>query len=552
MIPTFKELSEKVKSNTYKSIFSIIASKYEEKGLVTDSASVNYSLSEINEIKDLQYEQVKANYAQDSIAMQSLEDCHKEVIIDIKKRLQKQNDYTKDGFYNPIIDIGTLNDPGSYNSASIPVSLTPNEASAYYSNKGIGQLIIDKKCKVPFLNGYQFTGLSPDDNKKLLDHAIKRKFDKYIIEAMRDSLIFGGSVLLPVFKKDSYENNTYQMSEEELMKAGVLDADCIDYFFTADRWNTVMVPSYDITSRDYLNPKSLYIPLGSMKVNTERTGLFRLSPMPYWSAIHQLGWSISDFEGYIRSLIGYNIIIASIPIMAQQMSLIIHEMPLDGIIAQNGKEYAQEFIRENESQLAQWSMTRPKALNSFGKLSVIERTYTGFKELIETYREHIAANAHIPVSGLWYLQPKGISAGNAEDITIKQSESVQIIERESKDNVRKPLNILVIDCFGANSEQAAKRNQVEIEYSSPVPLSDTAKAANGVSFTQMITNLVTAGMPLDMAIKSAQQFIDFDITPEDYERLQVSSELPNLMNGLNNSEQDKNLFKKVFDSVFKK
>ena len=49
----------------------------------------------------------------------------------------------------------------------------------------------------------------------------------------------------------------------------------------------------------------------------------------------------------------------SLPIMCQQMSLLVHELPLDGIIAQNGPKAAKAWVKENEEQMRKWSMLNP-------------------------------------------------------------------------------------------------------------------------------------------------------------------------------------------------
>jgi hypothetical protein len=72
---------------------------------------------------------------------------------------------------------------------------------------------------------------------------------------------------------------------------------------------------------------------------------------------------------------------ASIPILWQQMSLLVHQLPLDCIIAQNGPEAAKKLQAENEEQLRNWSMLNPKAINSYGEIAVVNRTYSGLDAL---------------------------------------------------------------------------------------------------------------------------------------------------------------------------
>jgi hypothetical protein len=558
-ISTIIELSEKLENKNFKEIYTIIADKYKSKGVHDANTDVDFSIDNINEIKRLQYEEVKANFVRDSLEFQSLEEAKNHTIFKFEKDLSGvfekiQQQYTKDGFYNPMSGVGTTHDPGMYNSSFVPVSMSPDEATSYYASRGLGAKIIDKKSKIPLLNGFQFIdGLDPDDLKRLTDHAMKKGFDRALISSLRDGLIYGGGGIVPVFEKDDF--STYPMELSELAQQGILGKGTLNYFISVDRWNMVVVPDYNITAKNYLFPDFFYLPLGAMKMNVKRASIIRPYPLPYWAAIRQLGWSTSDFEGYIKQIMAYNIAIASIPIMAQQMSLLIHELPMDGIIAENGAAYAKEFVKANEDRLREWSMVNPKALNSFGKISVIERSYSGFRELIETLREDIGANASIPVSNIFMLQAQGMSADNEQDTTLKQSETIQMIEAELKSQLKPIINILVIDCFGANSDQAQLSDKVNIDFNSPIVISNKEKGETGVSLSQFITGMVGAGMPLEIAVKQARQFYpDYEIDDEDLERLGTPSETDepsDLFGGLNVQQKDEKK-KGLFDSWFKK
>lgn len=545
---TFKQLAENKDNNKhFTEIFKIIADKMKDGDLdiVKDGSGGKFSISDINQIQELEFNVVKDSFEEQEIQTQTMDDFKKSAVLDLSGRMKSLKaslrgdikQMVTDGFYNPMSGVGTYNDPGMYNSAYVPLIMSPQEASSYYSSGGIPKVIIDKKAKIPLLNGYQFVGdLDPDDLAMLKDYSQKVGFDRAILSGNRDAFTFGGACLVPIFKKD--EPDTYQLKIDELLSKKILDKDCIDYFFTADRWNMITVPDYNITAKDYLQPKFFFVPLGSMKVNTKRAALINPSPLPYWAAIRQLGWSCSDFEGWMRQLMAYNIIIASIPIMAQQLSLLLHEIPLEGIIAENGPDYAQQFIKKNEEQLRRWSMYNPMALNTFGKLSVIDRNFSGIQELVQISRQDVSANCSIAESVIFHTQPTGFS-DNQEDLTLKQSETIKLYETELKYNLRNVIEILAISCFGADSEQAKKAGTVNIDFSAPVVLSDDKKGDAGVKFTQCVSQLVTSGMPLDMAINNTKQFFPmYEISEDDIDRLKDFSETNQPPEGgLNNSDK---------------
>jgi len=129
-------------------------------------------------------------------------------------------------------------------------------------------------------------------------------YDKEFTEAERDGLLYGGSILLPNFKNDT--PLTYGMDIEGLLRNKIIDKNCITHFWSADRWNTVLVPDYDISAGDYLSPKNVFVPIAGKTINTQRAAILRPKQLPYWGTLMQMGWGISDMEGWIRSLLGCN------------------------------------------------------------------------------------------------------------------------------------------------------------------------------------------------------------------------------------------------------
>ena len=85
--------------------------------------------------------------------------------------------------------------------------------------------------------------------------------------------------------------------------------------------------------------------------------------------------------------------IASIPIMAQQMSLLMYEVPLDGLIAQSGIDTVKEYLALNDEQMRKWSMLNPKTINALGKVYTVNRTYTGYDQLAVIMRQDISAQS---------------------------------------------------------------------------------------------------------------------------------------------------------------
>lgn len=553
---TFKELSENEKlSESYRKIFKIISGVYPNNPAGVKDSKKGHTLDEIEEIQSIQYEIHKSHLARSGISYQTLDELKEKSRIDVlklqKQIIEKQKIGVKDSFYNPITGIGTGIDPNYYTTSSIPLSVSPYEASSVYSNGGLTEIIINKKSEGVLLNDFNFQGLEADDSLRLKEYAIKKGFDRAL--PLRDGLIFGGSVLYPSFKKDNLES--FNMSIQELIKKGILTKNSIDYWIDADRWNVVHVPNYNITARDYLFPDNIYVPLGSQRVNTQRASLIKPHPLPYWSAIQQLGWSKPDFIGYLKQIYDYEIMISTLPIMFQQMSLIFQVIPLDATMVMNGVDAMEEIIKENEKKLREASLLTPRAYNSansLGDIKVIERNFTGFKEIVMSMRQDIGSRSTIPESVLFHTQPTGFS-DNKEDILLKQSESIKMIGNKIEPQLKNTVKILTISCFGPDSEQA--KRDVSIKFGSPIVSTEIEKADIGAKCSQFLASLITTQeIPIDIAINISKQFFDYNIDDEDMERLKqlkdvdeddqekvdiITKEIENILNTNNTKIKEK-------------
>ena len=227
---------------------------------------MSFTDDEIEEIKESQFLTVKTNYTKDG-GYKTLEDLRKSITIDTKEAFKQ---IQKDGFYNPGSNIGTAEDVGNWNMPYEPLLIGPYEASAMYSSGGLTQIIIDKKSRGMTISGYEFSSGKMESIEliELGDYAESLGFSSFISQAVRDGLLFGGSVLYPIFKGDN--PLTTQMNIKQLKAAKILKKDCIDYFAEADRWNVTTVPDYDLSAREYMAPNSFLVPISGIEVNAQR------------------------------------------------------------------------------------------------------------------------------------------------------------------------------------------------------------------------------------------------------------------------------------------
>lgn len=530
---TFNELVSTEQNAHHKTIFEILAKH--ESG--TDETQDGYKEIELDagELETIKDEM--SDIVQDARAsagdVQTAAEMKKRLISNFPAKLKARMEQllsaeklrnnpgiVQDGYANQGTGIGTAIDPGMNVESFIPVSILPSEATAYYAGGGIPARIINKKAGCLSLDGMRFKcpDMNPEDITRLEEYADECGFSAAYAEAVTQALIFGGAVTYPSIDGDN--PLTTQMTLEQIKMKTAGKKNFIRYWVTADRWNCVFVPDYNITAQDYLYARSLFIPLGGVRVSTQRMAMVRPQKLPFWGAIQQMGWATSDFEGWIKDFEAYQIMKMSLPIMAQQSSLMYHSMPADGLIVENGPEYARKFFAENEKEMREWSMLHPRAINSVGEIKILDRTYSGYQELMKQAELGLCASSGVAESILFEEKATGLASDNREDVTLKQSEMIRLLFNNVAPAFRNCIELLVCSCFGANSEQAALARKVRIKPDNGFVLSEMDKAQLGSTFTQMVGQLVAMGVPLSAAFKIAKKSVpSVDIDEETMKEL---------------------------------
>ena len=518
---TFNKLKETEKNEHHKAIFEILASHETGSDETQDGyGQITLDSGELEIIKN-----EMSSIVQDARAsageIQTAEEMRQRLISDFparlkarieeqlaKERLNKTPGIVQDGQYaQPDTGIGTMIDPGMNVQSFVPVSILPGEATAYYAGGGIPARIINKKAGCLSLDGVHFecADFTPEDIQALEDYANECGFSEAYAEATTQALIFGGAVSYPVLDGDN--PLSFQKTMTETL-AGLKKKDhFIRYWVTADRWNCVFVSDYNITAEDYLYARSLFIPLGGVRVNTGRMAMVRPQKLPFWGAIQQMGWATSDFEGWIKDFEAYQIMKMSLPIMAQQSSLMYHAIPADGLIIENGPEFTRKYFKENEEEMREWSMLHPRAINSVGEIKILDRTYSGYQDLLKQAQLGLCASSGLAESILFEEKATGLASDNRDDVTLKQSEMIRLLFNNVAPAFKNCIELLVYSCFGVDSEQAKHARKVQIKADNGFVLSETDKAQLGQSFTGISGQLVAMGVPLSTAVKVAQKFV---------------------------------------------
>ena len=505
----FRVAAEKEKSQLWKNVYSILGKS--DKSYVADGIK-QHSRGDIEEVQQLMWQETLSNRARSGENYQSYSEL--------------KSKFTKDAFFNPMTKIGTGLDPSRYNMANIPVAISPFEASSIYTSGGLAAIIIDKKARGISLNGYDFkssntTFWSDTRKSELKSYLEKTDFVNVFSDAMRDGLLYGGSVIYPVFKKDTPQSFAYDI--KRLLTVGYLDKGCIDRWVEVDRWNTVLTPNYNISAKDYLSANSYYVPLSGIEVATQRSMLIKPKKLPYWAAIRQLGWGVSDYEGYIGSVLGYNLSMQSIPLMAQQMSLLLYEMPQDTLFAQLGVDAVKELMQSNKEQMKNWSMANPTVLNAFGKVYTVNRNYGGYTDLLKALQKDIASQSGIPDTILFNEQSKSFVSSPNEEAELKQTETIKLIQQQILPEMNKLLPLIIVSCFGKVSKEVQHCDELLFDFDLPISSTPTENANIAARLAASMSSFMQAGVPLDIGINLLKQYFSFTISSEDVEKLVLLS-----------------------------
>lgn len=447
----------------------------------------------VEKLSTIAYAHVQARHINAGITFESAEEARTNMFLKI----------AGDQLINTKTKTGTLLDPVMYTHSSVPVMLGPFEASSLYSSGGLPSIIIDKKSTAMVLQGATFKAFDSfwDNDKinQLEEAAATTGFNDTVGDAFRDAFLYGGSIIYPVFDKDTPSSYLRDLDKMHLEKG------CIKRWCTVDRWNITYVPSFIVTDKDYLRPKTLLVPQSSLEINTSRMAMLRPKTMPYWATLYNLGWAPSDMSGWIRAYYGYETTMQSVPVMAQQMSLLLYRMPLDALNATIGADKVKDLMKINEEKMADWSALSPKAVNMVGEVEVVDRTYSGFDQFVGSMKSELASQSGIPEPSLWHTPNKGFS-DNTQESLLKQSETLQLLQKFMERNMKPCTDALIAHTFGTDSEEWQQRDRIRMSFNKPIISTEKDLAEVGARFAASVSSFAQSGVSPDIALKLASQF----------------------------------------------
>jgi hypothetical protein len=443
-------------------------------------------------------------------SLQQLQSHSKNIVLDTARLLAqgKKASFVRDSIYNPNTRVNVQGDPTIQGVTEPNIWLSPYEANSMYSQKGLPEVIINKKSKAILLNGLKIKNakLSARQIDVISLNMLSLDIPKIISDAVRDSLVYGGAITFPMFKNDN--PMTTGLSVVALIKQGILKKGSIDRIVSLDRWNVVHVPATNPTQKDFLLPEKYYIPfLGSDVHGSRCSRIVTATQAGYFGQIMTMGWGLSDMCGYIREVINYKNAIQTLPMMIQQMSILARTINLDGVLATEGANIMDALLESESIRISEWSPNNPITMDMLGDLKVINRDFAEVPSLLRLLRQDLAASATLPEPMLFSSEKGNFASGDdTQGNLTKQYEAVKFIHKDVESQFKQLAKILIINALGATQEVLEALPFTEIHFDVPMVANSTERAEIGLNIAKTFFELVSGQMPLDEAAKIASGY----------------------------------------------
>lgn len=431
---------------------------------------------------------------------------------EIRKKAQSPRGI-RDSIINGRWNVNNGIDPARSNLSLPNVYISPWEANSLYSQKGIFETVINKKSKSILLNGCNLenTHLTQKQLDLVKERMEVHDFKNILTENTLTSLVYGGSLCFPLFKKDTPVTTTLSLAS--LLRLGVLKKDCIDYFVNLDRWNTFIIPPYNPTQKDFLRPEVYTIPfLGSDVHHSRCARVVTAKQAGYWGQILNQGWGISDLCGYLQSGMNYKVAVQSLPLMIQQMSILARTVNVDGVLATEGANALDNLVEQDTIRTREASPDNPITMDVLGDIKSINRNFGQVPELIRLLRQDFASDAVLPEPLLFSSEKGNFSSGDdTQGNLFKQNESVQMIHKELEPQFKQLAKIMIIDALGTDDEIIKALPYTQIHFDQPVIANALERAQIGKHHSETVFNYVSARLPIDIAVEMADKNVSSDM-----------------------------------------
>lgn len=429
------------------------------------------------------------------------------------------------GISNSVTQTGVPGqDPTMASGATANIWLSPQEANAVYSQKGIPEIIIRKKSQSILLNMPRIRNprLSARQLRTVQEDSIRTDFDQAIADAVRDSLVYGGALVFPMYMNDT--PITVGMHVGDLKKYGVIKKGAISRYVTLDRWQVVHTPGYNPVAEDFRNPKHFYIPYMGADVHISRCArVVTGAQAGYWGHVMTYGWGLADPVGWIDAVYRLYSVLQTIPTMINQMSIIARTLNVDGVLASEGAAVLDELVRAETARQREMSPHSLINIDVLGELQSIKRDFSEVPQLVRLLRQDVGGRAGIPEELIWSSERGAFASDSTDSAYEKQSENTRYLHRDVARQLRNVAMLQIVNALGPTNEVIAALPYTTLEFDNPRVTNAKDKAEIWESAAKGFFDTVAGGIDPSMAMQIAQQSADdeFQLPPDLLEKLET-------------------------------
>ena len=405
-------------------------------------------------------------------------------------------------------------DPAKSNYTVPNLWISPYEACSIYSQGGLPSLIIRKKSQSILLNGVKIKNpyLKAEELDLVRNDAVRLSLINEIARGMNWSLVYGGSLIFPMFKKDT--PLSMSLPVPQLIRLGIIGKGCIERFVTLDRWSTIHIPQWNPTAADFLNPDKFFVTFLGCDVDTTRCArIVTLPQAGYLGTLMNMGWGTSDLCSWYESVLQYMSVMNSIPTMINQMSILARTINVDGILATEGELILDEVAKHDTVRVRQSSnVNDPINLDVIGDLQAIKRDFHEVPALIRLIRQDFCAKAGLPEE-MVLSADKGAFArpGDRKGTEDRQWESIKYTHREVAEQLRYIMMLVIIDALGTDEHVMRALPYTTLEFDNPALTGAQERGEFFKNITAGYFNEVSGLMPPDSALELAAAVGDSDL-----------------------------------------
>lgn len=198
--------------------------------------------------------------------------------------------------------------------------------------------------------------------------------------------------------------------------------------------------------------------------------------------------------------------------MIQQMSILARTVNVDGVLATEGANALDSLVEADTIRTREASPDNPVTMDVLGDIKSINRNFAQVPELIRLLRQDLASDAVLPEPLLFSSEKGNFSSGDdTEGNLFKQNESIQMIHKELEAQFKQLAKIMIIDALGTSREVIEALPYTQIHFDQPVIANALERAQIGKYHSETVFNLVSAQLPIDIAVSMADKNVSSDM-----------------------------------------